>query len=120
MRLASSPLSAPANVAPLIAGVRGVNEIRVKRTDLTGAGGWEGHGHGPWEWPGYEHGHGWPPPVEEEEPPIPQPAGFRPGTPCSTYYGQELASTLPAFGDGFPNPLPYAVCGPRSCKTPTT
>ena len=39
------------------------------------------------------------------------PLGFRNATPCSAYYGQELASTLPAFGDGFPNPLPYAVCG---------
>ncbi|HEX4752446.1 MAG TPA: S53 family peptidase, partial [Solirubrobacterales bacterium] len=37
--------------------------------------------------------------------------GFRNATPCSAYYGQELASTLPNFGDGFPNPLPYAVCG---------
>ena len=70
-------------------------------------------GHGPWGWHGHGHGwHGhWPPPQEEEEEEIEQPAGFRNATPCSAYYGQELASTLPAFGDGFPNPLPYAVCG---------
>jgi subtilase family serine protease len=110
LRLASSPLSVPTNVAPLIAGVRGVNEIHVKPADLTGAG----HG-GPWGWSGRGHGHGWhghgpPPPVEEEEE-IPQPLGFRVGTPCSDYYGQKLADNLPAFGDGFPNPLPYAVCG---------
>jgi subtilase family serine protease len=113
VRLASSSLSAPTNVAPLISGVRGVNEIHVKPAHLTGAGigghghgpsGWRGHGHG---WPG--HGHGWPPEAEEEE--IPQPLGFRNASPCSAYYGQELASTLPDFGDGFPNPLPYAVCG---------
>ena len=30
VRLASSPLSAPATVAPLISGVRGVNEVRAK------------------------------------------------------------------------------------------
>ncbi len=112
VRLASSPLSAPAQVAPLITGVRGVNEVRAKPADLTGGPGNGGrghsHGHGPWGWPGHGHGHGPPPPEEEE---IPQPSGFRPGTPCSTYYGQELAGTLPAFGDGFPNPLPYAVCG---------
>ncbi|MBN9623136.1 MAG: S8/S53 family peptidase, partial [Actinobacteria bacterium] len=105
VRLASSPLSAPTNVAPLISGVRGVNEVRAKPANLTGAGGSGGHGHGPWGWPG--HGH-WPPPQEEE---IAQPAGFRPGTPCSAYYGQELAGTLPPFGDGFPNPLPYPPCG---------
>jgi subtilase family serine protease len=107
VRLASSSLSAPTNVAPLIAGVRGVNEIHVKPADLTGA---EDGGHGPWGW----HGHGWhghgPPPVEEEQE-IPQPLGFRPATPCSDYYGQKTADTLPAFGDGFPDPLPWTVCG---------
>jgi subtilase family serine protease len=108
VRLASSSLSAPAPVAPLITGVRGVNEVRAKPANLTGAGndgrgpsGWPGHGHGP--------GHGHQPPPEE--PPIPQPLGFRNATPCSAYYAQQLASTLPNFGDGFPNPLPYAVCG---------
>jgi subtilase family serine protease len=107
VRLASSPLSAPTAVAPLITGVRGVNEVRAKPADITGGPGNGGHGHGPW--PGHGHGH-WPPP-KEEEPPIPQPAGFRNAPPCSSYYGQELARTLPAFGDGFPNPLPYAPCG---------
>jgi subtilase family serine protease len=122
VRLASSSLSAPSNVAPLISGVRGVNEIHVKPADLTGAGfggrgDRHGHGHGPWGWSGHGHGHGpgghghWPPPQEEEVEEIAQPAGFRNATPCSAYYGQELASTLPDFGDGFPNPLPYAVCG---------
>jgi subtilase family serine protease len=124
VRLASSALSAPSSVAPLISGVRGVNEVHAKPANLTGASpeagadhgggpwGWfgHGHGHGPWGWFGHGHHHGWPP-EESEEVEIPQPAGFRPGKPCSTYYGQELASTLPEYGDGFPNPLPYAVCG---------
>ncbi len=109
VRLASSSLSAPTNVAPFISGVRGVNEVRAKPANLTGAGDEGDHGHGPWGWPGHGHGHRPPPRGEEEE--IAQPAGFRPGTPCSAYYGQELAGTLPPFGDGFPNPLPYAVCG---------
>ncbi|HEY2055581.1 MAG TPA: S53 family peptidase [Solirubrobacterales bacterium] len=104
VRLASSALSAPTNVAPLISGVRGVNEVRAKPANLTGAG--DEGGHSPFGWPG--HGHR-PPPHGEEE--IEQPVGFRPGTPCSTYYGQELASTLPPFGGGFPNPLPYTPCG---------
>jgi subtilase family serine protease len=106
VRLASSSLSAPTNVAPLISGVRGVNEIHVRPANLTGAGdGSRGpsglHGH---------HGHGRPAEPEEEQI-IPQPPGFRVGTPCSAYYGQQLADTLPNFGGGFPNPLPYAVCG---------
>ena len=107
VRLASSPLSAPAQVAPLITGVRGVNEVRAKPADLTGARRGDG-GHGPWGWPGHGHGHGRPPKPEEE---IPQPHGFRNASPCSAYYGQALATTLPPFGGGFPNPLPYAVCG---------
>jgi len=111
VRLASSSLSAPTNVAPLISGVRGVNEVRAKPANLTGAGdegGWgNGHGHGPPSgWPGH-----WPPPAEEEGEGIEQPAGFRPATPCSSYYGEKPASTLPPFGDGFPNPLPYTPCG---------
>ncbi|MBS1895758.1 MAG: S8/S53 family peptidase [Actinobacteria bacterium] len=106
VRLASSSLSAPTNVAPLISGVRGVNEVRAKPANITGAAGPDGQGPS-WGWPG--HGH-WPPPSEEGEE-IEQPAGFRPGTPCSSYYGQQLASTLPAYGDGFPNPLSYAPCG---------
>jgi hypothetical protein len=121
LRLASSSLSAPTTVAPLITGVRGVNEIHAKPANLTGAE-FDGRGgpggHGPWGWGGHGQGHGWhghwpPPPAEEEEEAeeIEQPAGFRNATPCSAYYGQELAGTLPAFGGGFPNPLPYAVCG---------
>ncbi|MGH2937276.1 MAG: S53 family peptidase [Solirubrobacterales bacterium] len=111
VRLASSPLSAPTSVASLITGVRGVNEVRAKPANLTGGAAEDGDGHGPWGWHGHGHDHGhWPPPQSEEEE-IAQPAGFRPATPCSTYYGEKLASTLPAFGDGFPNPLPYTPCG---------
>ncbi len=118
VRLASSPLSVPTAVAPLISGVRGVNEVRAHPANLTGGpgdggpGGWGWHGHGHEH--GHDHGHhghGWPPEEEAEEVEIPQPAGFRVGTPCSDYYGQKLADTLPPFGDGFPDPLPYAVCG---------
>jgi subtilase family serine protease len=108
VRLASTSLSAPTNVAPLISGVRGVNEIHVKPANITGG---PGNGGAPWGWPGHGHGHGWPPEPEGEGEEIEQPAGFRVGTPCSTYYGEKLASTLPAFGGGFPDPLPYAVCG---------
>ena len=114
VRLASSPLSAPTNVAPLITGVRGVNEIRAKPANLTGAGdGAAGQGHGPWGWPGHGHGHGWhwPPPPEEEEEEIAQPAGFRLATPCSAYYGQELAEHPAGLRRRLPEPA--AVRGVR-------
>ena len=40
--------------------------------------------------------------------PAPPDAGFRNASPCSAYYGEKLATTLPAF-DG--QTLPYAPCG---------
>jgi subtilase family serine protease len=36
------------------------------------------------------------------------PAGFRNNTPCSSYYGQQMATTLPKF---HAQTLPYAPCG---------
>jgi subtilase family serine protease len=43
--------------------------------------------------------------------PILPPEGFRIGRPCSNYWAQDLDTTDPPYGDGFPEPLPYAVCG---------
>ena len=40
--------------------------------------------------------------------PAPPEPGFRNGTPCSTYYGEKMATSLPQF-DG--QTLPYAPCG---------
>jgi subtilase family serine protease len=40
--------------------------------------------------------------------PAPPPAGFRNAQPCSTYYGEKLATTLPQFNG---HTLPYAPCG---------
>jgi subtilase family serine protease len=40
--------------------------------------------------------------------PSPPPAGFRNARPCSSYYGQQLATTLPQFNG---HTLPYAPCG---------
>ncbi|HLY33505.1 MAG TPA: S53 family peptidase [Jatrophihabitantaceae bacterium] len=40
--------------------------------------------------------------------PAPPPAGFRNARPCSAYYGEKLATTLPQFNG---HTLPYAPCG---------
>jgi subtilase family serine protease len=40
-----------------------------------------------------------------------QPAGFRNAAPCSAFWAEKLDTTDPAYGGGFSNPLPYAVCG---------
>ena len=40
--------------------------------------------------------------------PAPPEPGFRNASPCSTYYGEKLATTVPQFNG---KTLPYAVCG---------
>jgi subtilase family serine protease len=42
---------------------------------------------------------------------VPPPAGFRNAPPCSAFWAQKQDTADPAFGGGFPNPLPYAPCG---------
>ena len=42
---------------------------------------------------------------------IPQPPGFRVAPPCSSYFGQKVDTTTPAYGHGYPSPDPYVVCG---------
>jgi subtilase family serine protease len=37
--------------------------------------------------------------------------GFRNARPCSASWGEKVDTTDPAYGGGFPNPLPYAPCG---------
>jgi subtilase family serine protease len=42
---------------------------------------------------------------------IAPPAGFRNPSQCSAYYGQRNANHVPAYGGGYPNPLPLNPCG---------
>jgi subtilase family serine protease len=37
--------------------------------------------------------------------------GFNNAPPCSAFWAQKVDTTDPAYGGGFPNPLPYAPCG---------
>ena len=111
VRLASSPLSAPAQVAPLISGVRGVNEVRAKPANLTGGPGDGGHGPGDGTVTVTAMVHGWPPePGRRSRNPAARSASAT-RLPAPPTTGRSSPSTLPDFGDGFPNPLPYAVCG---------
>ena len=45
--------------------------------------------------------------------PAPPEAGFRNAPPCSTYYGEKLATTVPAFNG---HTLPYAPCGYKGAQ----
>jgi subtilase family serine protease len=91
VRLSSKALSVPSSVAPLISGVVGIDQSVATPTGLDGA---ETR-----------------PAAKRAGKEIPQPPGFRNAPPCSTYYGEQNDTTDPPYGEGFPNPLPYAVCG---------
>ncbi len=91
LRLANAPLSVPANIAPLITGLTGIDQNLAKPTALTNE-----LRRTSARAPGN---------------PIPQPEGFRNAQPCSASYGQKKDKTDPAYGGGYPEPLPYAVCG---------
>ncbi len=93
LRLASTALSVPASVAGLISGISGIDQRlatpdHVREAEPRGAT-----------------------PAKKGKEEIPQPPGFRNAPPCSGYYGEKLDTTDPAFGGGYPSPLPYATCG---------
>ena len=90
VRLAAGPLQVPSGLAPLIAGVTGVDQNLATPTSV-GADTRRAAK------------------VAGKE--IPQPPGFRNAPPCSSYYGRKKDTTDPAYGGGYPEPLPYAVCG---------
>ncbi len=91
LRLSSAPLKVPAELAPLIAGVSGVDQ-NVATPDKLAA-----------DTPR--------PAAKSQSKEIPQPPGFRNAPPCSSYYAQNIDTTDPAYGGGYPSPLPYAPCG---------
>ncbi len=106
LRASSGALSVPAAIAPLISGVSGVTQNPATPTGLKGASlpARGGAGASQNAVPLAKKGSG----AGKE---IPQPPGFRDAPPCSSYYGEKSDATDPAYGDGFPTPLPYAVCG---------
>jgi subtilase family serine protease len=87
IRLASSALKVPASIASLITGISGIDQNVATPDHVSEAA------------------------KSQKLKEIPQPAGFRNAPPCSAYYGQLIDTLDPAFGGGFPTPLPYAVCG---------
>jgi subtilase family serine protease len=91
LRLSATPLNVPSSLASTIVGVTGVDQNLATPDKLTG---------------GEPHRAAQPAAKE-----IPQPPGFRNAQPCSSYYGEKNDTTDPAYGGGYPSPLPYAPCG---------
>jgi len=93
VRLAASDLSVPSNIAGVVSGVSGVSQTLAQPDSTTGATPAAGA------------------PAATPSTHIPQPTGFRVATPCGAYYGQQIDTTLPAYGNGYPSTPPWAVCG---------
>ncbi len=91
LRLSAAPLNVPSSLASTIVGVTGIDQNLATPDKLTG-----GEPHRAAQPAGKE---------------IPQPPGFRNAQPCSSYYGEKKDTTDPAYGGGYPSPLPYAPCG---------
>ena len=85
LRLENTDLSLPTGLAGMVSGVSGISQTYARPALVSGPGGVPS--------------------------PFPPPAGFRVAPPCSTYYGQQVDTTLPAYGNGYPSPAPWAVCG---------
>ena len=94
LRLASRDLSVPSDIAGVVSGVAGVSESIAQPDNTTGAAG------GSATQGTASHGK-----------PIPQPPGFRAAPPCGQYYNDQIDSTLPDYGNGYPSNPPWAVCG---------
>jgi subtilase family serine protease len=96
VRLASKPLSLPSSIAALVTGVTGVDQDLATPNHLTGADRTTTQSAQT---------------TKKGASEIPQPEGFRNAPPCSSFYGQLTDTTDPAYGGGYVEPLPYALCG---------
>jgi subtilase family serine protease len=109
LRSSARALSVPASIAPLIAGVSGVDQRPKHPSALTGSGlspSEAGSAASPQASPKIAAKA-----KQKAGKEVPQPPGFRNAPPCSAYYGEKSDTTDPEYGGGFPYPLPYAVCG---------
>ena len=90
LRLADSALSVPSSLSGVIVGASGVSQSVATPDDTTDG------------------------PSTTASAAVPsavQPKGFRTPQPCGSYFGQVTDSVQPPYGNGYPSPAPYAVCG---------
>jgi subtilase family serine protease len=102
LRSPASDLSVPASLATVVSGVVGTDQaLNLMRPDHVGAEAVKA--------PSTQPGAG----AQTFGIPttVPPADGFRNARPCSAYFGEQVDTTDPAYGGGFPNPLPYAPCG---------
>jgi subtilase family serine protease len=90
LRLATKDLSVPSSIAGSVTGAMGVSE-NVARPD-SAASATAAHASAKTVFP-------------------PAPAAFITAKPCGAYYNQKITKVTPPFGHGYPNKVPYNVCG---------
>jgi subtilase family serine protease len=89
LRVAERDLAVPAPLAHVVLGLSGVNQV-IARPNSTVDN---------------------PRQTNSATSSTPPPPGFRAAQPCAGYYGQIVDTTLPPYGNGYPSPAPWAVCG---------
>jgi subtilase family serine protease len=101
LRAADRELSVPASLGSLVAGVIGVdNALNLVHPNIRGGRDETGAARSTPKAP-----------AATKPSDVPPPDGFRNAPPTSAYWAQKLDTTDPAYGGGFPNPLPYAPTG---------
>ena len=95
LRLADTALSVPADLAGVVVGASGISQT-MATPDLVTDGPTTGVTDGPTTGAGCDAA---------------QPPGYRTAQPCGSYYGQQVDTVQPPYGNGYPSPAPYAVCG---------
>jgi subtilase family serine protease len=98
VRLTSSAISVPAEVAPLVQGAPGLDQDVATPTDAAPGRSDQASSSGSNA-------------AAPSSTPIPPPPGYRSPPPCSSYFGQTIDATDPSYGTGFATHLPYPVCG---------
>jgi len=98
LRMATTNLSVPSSLSGIVAGTLGVNQTVATVNHI-----------GNPDIPGQSSASSAPAASPSQFPPAP--AAFLVSPPCSTFYGQQLTKTSPAFGNGYPRTVPDVVCG---------
>ncbi len=96
VRLATRAMSVPASIAGSVVGAMGVNQSiarpAVAATAASSAASAASQASSKINFP-------------------PPPAAFLASPPCGSFYNQKIATVKPSFGHGYPNKVPYNVCG---------
>jgi len=105
LRAPDRDLTLPSAVASSVAGVVGIDQGQRLMTPAVVPPSQDGAGPAPAAAPPSG------PQAQSQPSTVPPSDGFRNAPPCSAYWHEKVDTTDPAYGGGFPTPMPYAPCG---------